>query len=309
MKTYALSTGRLSLAREILAVLKGGRLSADKLTNHLSMRSEIFTQNLIDEVISLLIQLGLITGMKGEYELTERGAGVTDDTESSFSESRRILRIVLTHIRKDLLWVAAVPNTELKHLKKGEYQCFKDLGLIGAELTESAQEWWESLKSAGKVDFDQESKKAAGDLAENLSLAFERNYLASGGREDLQDLVRWVSRDSDLLGYDILSFSLDELGAESRKQIEVKKLSVDSRGLDYFFLSANEFEIARKFVKTYVFHLWRLDDSKEILFELSAKEVLGLIPPPKLERFIWHSAKIFPELSKASVTRFENGDK
>jgi hypothetical protein len=297
MKQYPLSPGRLSLAIEALKLLNEKDLPYQSLLSLLNMKSEIFNKPLVSDGLSLMVDLGLVSQDGVSLSLTKKGANLAADTEEEVSQKRRLLALILTNLRRDLLWVAAVPNSELSRLSPTEFQCFKDLGLTFPNESEGALEWWDFIRKAGSFRDNSESKKIAGDAAERLSLDFEKARLESEGRQDVSHLVSWVSRDSDLLGYDILSFMPMEKGVDVRKHVEVKKLSSDFRGSYFFFLSVNEFEIAKQLAKNYFFHLWIFNGSSRFLYELPADDICNLVPDYECENFAWQSAVVYPNLT------------
>lgn len=84
-----------------------------------------------------------------------------------------------------------------------------------------------------------------------MVISFEKKRLSLLGRDDLEEKVRWVSRESDGYGYDIESFEIDFNGKDYPIKIEVKtttsKIDTD------FFVSKNELEASKKFKKIIVF--------------------------------------------------------
>ena len=97
-----------------------------------------------------------------------------------------------------------------------------------------------------------ERNKALGRAGEELVLSHERNTLASSGRRDLAQEVRWVSNlDGDGAGYDIASFNLDG----SPRLLEVKT----TNGWDRtpFYISRNELAVSEDRRSDWVlFRLW-----------------------------------------------------
>lgn len=89
----------------------------------------------------------------------------------------------------------------------------------------------------GKRDYEKVAKtqREIGYAGEELVLNYERNRLIKCNREDLVERVKWVSKEIDGLGYDILSF--DESGKEMH--IEVKSTITSVPRLQ-FYISAPE---------------------------------------------------------------------
>jgi len=99
-------------------------------------------------------------------------------------------------------------------------------------------------------DYDarNEARRLLGKIAEEIAFKSEQCRLRQGGRGDLADRIKDVSKCS-ALGYDILSF---ELNGEPR-HIEVKAAR-QSKDKVSFFLSENERQKSRR-LKNYFFYL------------------------------------------------------
>ena len=96
-----------------------------------------------------------------------------------------------------------------------------------------------SRKIVRKIDYAKKQKTNAnnGLLGEKLVMAYEEEKLRKAGRTDLVDKIKWISREDDGTGYDILSF--DEEGNEI--YIEVK--TTEGKDNSVFFISANEINV------------------------------------------------------------------
>lgn len=98
-----------------------------------------------------------------------------------------------------------------------------------------------------KIDYLMKAKKDAetGMLAEILVVEHEKEYLINNGRDDLAKKVRWVAKEADGFGYDVLSYTLD--GQE--KFIEVKATMLDAN--QSFDVSANEVQTSKIYKENY----------------------------------------------------------
>lgn len=112
---------------------------------------------------------------------------------------------------------------------------------------------WTPNDDAKNRDMSQEAEKrtAAGQIAEEIALAAEKDRLRKERRVDLADKVESVA-DRPGLGYDIKSFDQDE----TPRFIEVKNISNGDR----FFLSEGEWQNSRK-RRNYWFYLVSAADS------------------------------------------------
>lgn len=117
------------------------------------------------------------------------------------------------------------------------------------------QENTETSNTAISIDFiEQEIKnKQLGYSGEEFILKYEKEFLINNNRKSLAKKVIHVSKEiGDGLGYDILSFDLDD----NEKKIEVKTTRGDITRP--FYLSRNELEYSAKESKNY--HLYRVFD-------------------------------------------------
>ncbi len=108
-------------------------------------------------------------------------------------------------------------------------------------------------KSFGKVvDFEKENKinKLLGNRGEEIVFNLEKNYLKNIGKNELANKIKWVSKEDDSLGYDILSFEDD--GTE--KYIEVKSTSQSENCNANFLISSNQHSKAKR-IKNYYFYI------------------------------------------------------
>jgi hypothetical protein len=102
-------------------------------------------------------------------------------------------------------------------------------------------------KSAAQLEQDLVAQAAAGILAEEWVLAFERRRLAS---HPLRDLIRRVSENDVAAGYDIVSFS-GPTSIHHDRFIEVKSYGEVKR----FFWTRNEIATAKEFGEQYCLYL------------------------------------------------------
>lgn len=108
-----------------------------------------------------------------------------------------------------------------------------------------------STPSNMKIDYVKRAGENAktGLLGESLILAFEIDRLNKLGLEKYTTKIKHVSLTNDVLGYDILSYDVDENGKMHEIYIEVKT-SNTTKDID-FFVSRNEVEQSKKYTKNY----------------------------------------------------------
>lgn len=108
-----------------------------------------------------------------------------------------------------------------------------------------------SRKTVKKIDYDKKARTNArnGLLGEELVLSYEEDRLKKMGREDLAQKIKWVSKEDDGTGYDIISYDVEESGKVIEKYIEVK--STEGKEKNIFFVSANELDVFNKLGERY----------------------------------------------------------
>lgn len=108
--------------------------------------------------------------------------------------------------------------------------------------------------TASELDEILEGQKATGDIAENLTVQYEKERLKAAGFPDLALAVRKISGADPFAGYDVLSFDGDSLSYEHDRRIEVKGTGLDRNRL---YWSRNEIHVARKYGVGYWIYYWR----------------------------------------------------
>ncbi len=136
----------------------------------------------------------------------------------------------------------------------------------------------------GKVDYDSkhELDKKHGDHAEKVVVKHEVDFLIKNGKKELSERVKQVSLEDDSLGYDVLSFDLDN----NEKHIEVKGVrgKVPSSSFS-FYMSRNELDIAKNDKKHYlcvVFDYLSNEPKISNFFNIFKNKEIDLIIEPKI---------------------------
>ena len=139
---------------------------------------------------------------------------------------------------------------------KQDYPKIKDVEAEFIELSinpKSIELERKEAKPLGKVvDFERENKinKLLGNRGEEIVYNLEKKHLGNLGKTELANKIKWVSKEDDSLGYDILSFEED--GTE--KYIEVKSTSQSENCNANFLISSNQYSKAKK-IKNYYFYI------------------------------------------------------
>lgn len=282
MTKIDISSGRISALFRLLKSLEQDSPVSEKSLKEFVLRNRtVPSPSLWDEAKHTGSRLRLLIEKDGELNLTERGRNllVGENDDAGTSLKRRVLLMIITELRRDLMWIASVEKEDLDSIEPGLRDCLGELELLKRNLSEDAEKFWADLRIAGSR-VDEEILKRIGDEAESWSITFERERLIAQGRSDLAEKIQWLSRESDLHGYDILSFTAHGGADQKPLHIEVKKISQLQEGNQYFFLSRNEFEQASALADEYVFHLWFLGPSAHAasLAIVDSGEILSRVP-------------------------------
>lgn len=134
-------------------------------------------------------------------------------------------------------------SDELKDFKLSDFPPIENVKaeFVELDILENTNSENKKKRKSKKINYSQKSKKfkRIGDRGEQIVVQLEREYLMRNGRPDLAKKVNHISKKDDTVGYDILSFELDE----TEKQIEVKS-TLKPIGFSQMFLSSNELEVA-----------------------------------------------------------------
>ena len=306
MTRIDISSGRISALFRLLRALQTSAPVSEESLREFLLRNRTVPSISIWEGAKLTgSRLRLISESDGGLVLTEKGKNllVGHEDDAGTSLKRRVLLMIITEFRRDLMWIASVEKEQLASIEPGVRDCLSELELLRRNLSDDAEKFWADLRTAGSR-INVGLLKRIGDEAESWSMTFERERLTAGGRLDLVEKIRWLSRESDLHGYDILSFSSEHEADQQRSHIEVKKISQHNEGTRYFFFSRNEFEQASVLADEYVFHLWFLEPnaSSASLAVVRANEVLSRVPTDSDGGGLWTQCTInFDESMAASV--------
>lgn len=175
----------------------------------------------------------------------------------------------------------------IKRLGGEEYRdvrsLFRQARLLDDPLSVDDIEWWDDIQAHVRHHHDAEKMRRA-RAAEQLSIEYERKLLAKFG---LSVTPRWMAMEDNTVGYDILSYSLGQFGPLS-KLIEVKSTIASPLR---FFLTRNEWEQAKKFGKTYVFHIWDMGKQPAVLYERTVEQIAPHVPQDN-KKGQWKTAMI-----------------
>ena len=162
-------------------------------------------------------------------------------------------------------------------MSKDESSCFFEAGLLSSVPDQRIISWWDELASEFRMQ-SEERKNSIGRTGELLTIAYEEQ------RTGMKP--RWISIDSNLAGYDIISQISDTEAAPLLIEVKSSEQSINNA---CFYISSNEWNTAFSSAN-YRFYLWLIDTQKR----------LAIISPQMIEKYIpvnsdvgeWISAKI-----------------
>lgn len=223
--------------------------------------------------IGPLRQLALELGILGDgipLQIRETGleiARVYSETRTCASPFRLLLA---THIKKQLpSWAYLIPagrREAVSAMSKDLESCFLSAGLLQEDPDENVVAWWTDMATFIR-SVSAKGKTAIGSRGEEHSIHYERERT---GRKP-----KWISFESNYAGYDLLSVvSATDFGP---RPIEVKS-STRPRAEASFYVTENEWDVARFQMETYHFHLWSLGGKVPELADIPASAILPHIP-------------------------------
>lgn len=156
-------------------------------------------------------------------------------------------------------------------LTNDEKQCFRAAGLTEKPPSEDVVAWWDSM-TAALARNEGANLISIGRVGEQLTIEHEKAKLRRLGLEDMA--VEWVSIEDNAAGYDVRSWDLSEAGEVEEMMIEVK---TSVSGEDRFFLSRNEWEVAKSNPARYFIYYWEGDPIK-LKRILRTEDLIRFIP-------------------------------
>ena len=251
---------------------------------------DIYIKNLSLARVNILMELALtccwIIKKKNIYSLSERGKMLLD-TEDFSNRARIMLYDYICYVAP--AWAKRIPYGRLEafiFMTKDEQACFYEAGLMEDSPEDAVVSWWDHISCRlRKAEDDMKTK--IGRRGEYLTIHYEQ--------ERTGEKPCWVSLDSNLSGYDVIS----QCGQNdaSRLLIEVKSSEKSIVTAD-FFVSENEWHTASN-AKNYLFYLWSFFENRRRLAIISPQQLSCYIPTNN-KSGKWQTVKIpFADFSEA----------
>lgn len=215
-------------------------------------------EEFINDLIELKNIYDEICENMAEYTYMDIVDNVLGHIESSYVIAKEADRIIKETLKEE--------NTNEKNivfLKQVDIPKYKSKNKY-AEITK---------KAIKKIDYLKKAKSNAknGLLGEKLVITYEKERLTKLGRDDLADKIKWVSREDDSTGYDIISFDIGEFNNAEEKYIEVK--STEENDTNAFYISANELKAMEILKKQYfIYRVYNVKSNNPKVFILDYDE-------------------------------------
>ena len=188
------------------------------------------------------------------------------------SELRGTLRNLILSLKP--AWSSLIPygrNEVFTILTDDEYQCFNAAGLVEKPPSEGVVAWWDEMATALQREGG-ENLVLVGRIGEKLTLEYEERRLKQLGIQ--KKVIEWVAVECSNAGYDVLSWDLSPDGYIVERMIEVKTCL---SGYARFFLTRNEWSVAKANQSRYFIYYWEGDPLK-LGQVISVPDLLPYIP-------------------------------
>lgn len=236
----------------------------------------------VDDLIEMLVVCNLIgEGSNKRWIITSNGEYVADEVKrKNYGNAyKRLLENYIVYAAP--VWSRRIPYGRQEaaiFMTKDERACFYEASLLNDEPLDDEVLWWDNISASirhNKI----EKNLITGRIGEKLTLSYEEK------RTGIK--AKWMSVNSNLLGYDILS--VDSEINKSPLLIEVKASQSDINEA-YCHITSNEWNVSKS-VPTYLFYFWMIYKSIKSLAVISKKDLEPHIPENK-NGGMWESVKI-----------------
>ena len=170
-------------------------------------------------------------------------------------------------------------------------------------------DWWRVLVNLFH-NFDEEIRKEVGEIGEFHTMQYEESRISSDGINNSHLYLKWVSKISDNIGFDMLSIRGSLLKHEHNLkdpiQIEVKSSVISNIQRFRFKVTRNEWEKAVSNSQSYYFYCWagiNLNDQSYSAgpFIIPAKSILSLFPSDNHDTCTWTECKLILNLRDYNI--------
>lgn len=272
------------------------RLSVNVLTSALALFKHLETYNFssiselayskiasisAEDLFDFSCNCGWVCESENALALTKRGTELLQLQDQALFVDLKRQMLADYVLRAAPIWTNRIPYGRREatiFMSKDEKACFADAGLLSDRLDPGIIDWWDIIANRIRAQA-QQAKSDIGRIGEKNTIIYERNRTNSE--------PKWMSVDSNLIGYDIRSRLNKDNPDALLIEVKASNLALSQAA---FHVTSHEWSVALTSA-AYVFHLWCLCDSKKLLAVISPKDVQPYIPTNNLEGE-WESAKI-----------------
>lgn len=169
--------------------------------------------------------------------------------------------------------------------------------------------WWDRVLSKYE-EYNEDVKKAIGDIGEKLTYQKELKRVKSDGFDSPKSCVKWASRISDRYGFDIQSIRGSQFMTSHNKaekiQIEVKSTDANNVKSFRFFISKPEWNKALENINSYYFFCWsginiENDTAQNGPYIIPATDMVNQVPTDNSEGCQWSECRCVMDISKYPI--------
>ncbi|PZD84860.1 DUF3883 domain-containing protein [Bacilli bacterium] len=267
------SVGILYSVQHFLTTLEKNSQSAFQINESF----QLYYVATIEQVVNTSLENEWVILENGMYKLTTKSKEVL-----SAKGYEKRLRIQLKHMIETLkpTWFSLFHRGRkeaIRYFPPEVLQCFDEADLLYS-YNSDVIEWWDYLSSFSRKNME-DNKLIIGRQGERLSVIYEKNRTGFD--------ANWVSVESNLLGYDILSRKSST--CDEKLKIEVKSTKSLESGKFNFYLTRNEWDLAINSIN-HIFHFWILEENPK-LYVYNSTELKDYIPVDN-KNGKWQLAKI-----------------
>ena len=266
MKTY-ISVNIVSQALLLVSLIKKYNCKCLKEIQQLKLPYGVNR----DAALSFSRQCKWILEENEYFSLTEQGQDIVDSFNGMLIDPllwRKILDIYIENCKP--AWAKRIPYGRKEAyliMTSEEQRCFLEADLIDSTNSDIIK-WWDTIAERERIKKDS-SLLDIGREGERITLLFEQQRTGI--------VPDWISVDSNLSGYDILSQNANN--SNDRILIEVKS-SYKPIEDAVCIVTRHEWETAQRNnnVNRYYFYIWKLSASKNLLAIVDVMRMKQYIP-------------------------------
>lgn len=300
-----LSLGRFIASQELFELIAtNGPISRQVTRDLAELKQPSLNDHIFEDGISYLAATRVIRETDEGFQLTTAGKEIHRKGEvSRLQLARAILqRLIVTKFPELIFLAYRDPLDRIKEPDLDARSCLDECQLLGYEMSDDAEQWWQGLRNLG-VYKDDETKAEIGRKSELRTVDYEVTRLGNSGCRFPSDEVHLVAKENDLAGFDVLSMNFGwypDLPEREPLRVEVKTGRLESDNLRFsFVISSRELEIAQLGSGLWSLHVWFTGNNqwaaREVPVALGLDEVASAAPRDTSSSS-WQATRLFFKL-------------